>query len=100
VNEAEYLDAIQKLFRPWLIDLPDGGRVIAESGDGRAWLYVAANGAGVRIDKPEVFGEGTAGDWLRAQRVAELTRAYGPGNPNMPADVFSGARPWPGPPSV
>jgi hypothetical protein len=99
VNEAEYLDAIQKLFKPWLINLPDGARVIAESGDGRSWYYIAANGAGVRIDKPEEFGEGSAGDWLRAHRIAELTRDYGPGNPSMPADVFSGTRPWPDPPA-
>jgi hypothetical protein len=58
VNEAEYLDAIQKLFRPWLINLPNGARVIAESGDGRSWFYIAANGAGVRIDKPGEFRVG------------------------------------------
>jgi hypothetical protein len=99
VNEAEYLDAIQRLFKPWLIGLPDGMHVIAETGDGRAWYYIAANGAVVRIDKPEEFGRGSAGNWLRAQRVAELTRDYGPNNPAMPADVLSGARPWPDPPT-
>jgi hypothetical protein len=44
VNEAEYLDAIQRLFKPWLIGLPDGTHVIAETGDERAWYYIAANG--------------------------------------------------------
>jgi hypothetical protein len=98
VNETEYLAAIHKLFKQWLINFPDGTRMVAETGDGRAWYYIAANGAIVRIDKPEEFGLGSAGDWLRAQRIAELTRDYGPGNPSMPADVFSGERPWPHPP--
>jgi hypothetical protein len=55
---SRYLDAIQRLFKPWLIDLPNGTHVIAETGDGRAWYYIAANGAVVRIDKPEEFGRG------------------------------------------